>query len=112
MLSERSGIVRFLTHHVIIAAAVAATVLGLAAPAGAVAAGTHGTGVTESAAARPTIRMGDRGAAVTYLQQRLTALRYDVGGVDGKFGSNTPHGVYASRTGPWSGAGSMTNWPG
>jgi peptidoglycan hydrolase-like protein with peptidoglycan-binding domain len=32
---------------------------------------------------------------VTYLQQRLIALRYDIGSVDGVFGYNTLHGVYA-----------------
>jgi peptidoglycan hydrolase-like protein with peptidoglycan-binding domain len=32
---------------------------------------------------------------VTYLQQRLIALRYDVGSVDGVFGYNTLHAVYA-----------------
>jgi peptidoglycan hydrolase-like protein with peptidoglycan-binding domain len=48
-----------------------------------------------AAAARPTVRYGSRGATVTYLQQRLTALHYDVGGVDGVFGNNTLHAVYA-----------------
>jgi peptidoglycan hydrolase-like protein with peptidoglycan-binding domain len=48
-----------------------------------------------TAAVRPTIRYGARGAAVVYLQQRLTALRYDVGAVDGIFGYNTLHGVQA-----------------
>jgi N-acetylmuramoyl-L-alanine amidase len=43
----------------------------------------------------PTLRYGVRGSAVVYLQQRLTALRYDVGGVDGTFGYNTLHAVYA-----------------
>src|SRR6266545_2525856 len=35
------------------------------------------------------------GTAVVYLQQRLTTLHYDVGGVDGIFGYNTLHAVYA-----------------
>jgi lipoprotein-anchoring transpeptidase ErfK/SrfK len=43
----------------------------------------------------PTLRYGARGTAVVYLQQRLTTLHYDVGGVDGSFGSNTLHAVYA-----------------
>jgi len=43
----------------------------------------------------PTIRYGARGSAVVYLQQRLTALHYDLGGVDGVFGYNTLHAVYA-----------------
>jgi hypothetical protein len=40
-------------------------------------------------------RLDRRGPDVVYLQQRLTALRYDVGSVDGVFGSSTLHGVYA-----------------
>jgi peptidoglycan hydrolase-like protein with peptidoglycan-binding domain len=48
-----------------------------------------------TATTRPTLRYGSRGAAVVYLQQRLTALRYDVGPVDGIFGYSTLHGVYA-----------------
>jgi N-acetylmuramoyl-L-alanine amidase len=43
----------------------------------------------------PTLRYGSTGAAVVYLQQRLTTLHYDVGGVDGVFGYNTLHAVYA-----------------
>jgi hypothetical protein len=43
----------------------------------------------------PTLRYGSRGSAVVYLQQRLTGLHYDVGGVDGIFGYNTLHAVYA-----------------
>jgi hypothetical protein len=45
--------------------------------------------------ARPTLRPGARGAHVLALQQRLAALRYDVGGVDGIFGDSTLHGVIA-----------------
>jgi peptidoglycan hydrolase-like protein with peptidoglycan-binding domain len=58
-------------------------------------AATAGAAATASATARPTIRYGARGASVVYLQQRLTALRYDVGGVDGIFGYSTLHGVLA-----------------
>jgi peptidoglycan hydrolase-like protein with peptidoglycan-binding domain len=47
------------------------------------------------AAAGPTLRVGSRGAHVTRLQQRLAALRYDVGAVDGVFGGETLHAVYA-----------------
>src|SRR6266511_2199832 len=43
----------------------------------------------------PPLRYGARGTAVVYLQQRLTTLHYDVGGVDGIFGYNTLHAVYA-----------------
>jgi N-acetylmuramoyl-L-alanine amidase len=52
-------------------------------------------GSASVAAARPTLRLGSRGSAVTSLQNRLTALRYDVGGVDGVFGSATFHAVVA-----------------
>ena len=44
---------------------------------------------------RPTLRVGSRGSAVTTLQQRLTALHYDAGPVDGVFGDSTFHGVVA-----------------
>ncbi len=46
-------------------------------------------------ASQPTLRYGSRGAAVATVQRRLTALRYDVGGIDGIFGYNTLHGVIA-----------------
>ena len=46
-------------------------------------------------AALPILRLGSHGAAVVTLQQRLTALHYDVAGVDGVFGENTLHVVYA-----------------
>jgi N-acetylmuramoyl-L-alanine amidase len=47
------------------------------------------------AAANPTLRMGSHGAAVVRLQRRLAALHYDIGAVDGSFGSQTFHGVVA-----------------
>ena len=47
------------------------------------------------AASRPVLRPGSSGAAVTALQRRLAALHYDVGRVDGTFGSSTLHGVCA-----------------
>jgi peptidoglycan hydrolase-like protein with peptidoglycan-binding domain len=68
-----------------------------AVPAAAVSAAAPGLRATATAAAYPTIRYRARGAAVTYLQQRLTALAYDVGGVDGIFGPDTLHAVYAFR---------------
>jgi peptidoglycan hydrolase-like protein with peptidoglycan-binding domain len=46
-------------------------------------------------AAMPTLRQGSRGPAVVTLQQKLTALRYDVGPIDGVFGDSTLHGVVA-----------------
>jgi len=47
------------------------------------------------AVANPTLRSGSRGAQVTRLQRRLRALHYDVGAVDGVFGGETLHAVYA-----------------
>ena len=42
-----------------------------------------------------TVRSGSRGADVTYLQQRLTALGYKPGTADGIFGSKTLAAVRA-----------------
>jgi N-acetylmuramoyl-L-alanine amidase len=50
---------------------------------------------TAATAAQPTLRNGSRGAQVTRLQQRLVTLHYDVGTVDGVFGNDTLHAVYA-----------------
>jgi N-acetylmuramoyl-L-alanine amidase len=47
------------------------------------------------AAAQPTLRNGSHGVQVTRLQQRLGALHYDAGTVDGVFGNETLHAVYA-----------------
>lgn len=68
-----------------------------AAPPGTTAWQGSTVGVTQMSAAlaRPVLRQGSRGSTVTYLQQRLAALRYDVGPVDGIFGSQTYHGVVA-----------------
>jgi len=70
---------------------------GLAMPASAAQAATTRsltTAVTVTAA-HPTLRNGSRGVQVTRLQQRLAALHYDVGSVDGVFGNDTLHAVYA-----------------
>jgi peptidoglycan hydrolase-like protein with peptidoglycan-binding domain len=65
-------------------------------PAASAAIGSHRTlTASTTTTAWPTLRYGARGSAVVYLQQRFTALRYDVGGVDGVFGYNTLHAVYA-----------------
>jgi N-acetylmuramoyl-L-alanine amidase len=48
-----------------------------------------------AATVRPVLRWGSWGPAVTYLQQRLVSLRYDVGPIDGSFGSQTYHAVVA-----------------
>ncbi|MFC0032288.1 L,D-transpeptidase family protein [Micromonospora chaiyaphumensis] len=66
-----------------------------AAPAAAAPTSAAATAVTLAASSQPTLRQGSRGAAVTTLQSRLTALRYDVGGVDGIFGPSTHHAVVA-----------------
>ena len=42
---------------------------------------------------RKTLRMGSVGSDVKYLQTRLTALGYHVGGIDGIFGVNTCNAV-------------------
>lgn len=50
---------------------------------------TDNTGAGNTAdTTRATVRSGSRGADVTYLQQRLTALGYKPGTADGIFGSN------------------------
>ncbi|MFG3601421.1 L,D-transpeptidase family protein [Micromonospora chersina] len=66
-----------------------------AAPAHASAAPATATAVTLAATSRPMLRQGSRGATVSMLQTRLTALHYDVGGVDGIFGPSTHHAVVA-----------------
>lgn len=88
------------------AVALLAAVAGLAtaSPAGAGSQSPAGTRVAEIASpavtanavsSMPVLRMGSRGSAVVYLQKRLAALHYDVGPIDGIFGSQTFHGVVA-----------------
>ena len=50
---------------------------------------------TAAMAAPPKLRKGDRGAAVTALQNELNALTYWCGSADGKFGATTQQAVYA-----------------
>lgn len=52
-----------------------------------------GTGAAD--AVGPTLRKGDRGSAVTTLQNRLNALRYWCGTPDGSFGHLTQQAVFA-----------------
>ncbi|MEW2329737.1 L,D-transpeptidase family protein [Micromonospora chersina] len=66
-----------------------------AAPVSAAPVAAAGAAVTLATAGQPMLRQGSRGAAVSALQARLTALRYDVGGVDGIFGPSTHHAVVA-----------------
>ena len=80
---------------------------GLAIPAPAAQAATAQAATAQAAIARvpaaaatvsaalPTLRHGSRGAQVTRLQRRLVALHYDLGTVDGVFGDETLHAVYA-----------------
>lgn len=49
----------------------------------------------ESDGDRKTIKFGDYGIHVVYLQQRLTAKGYGVGAIDGKFGNKTLEAVKA-----------------
>jgi N-acetylmuramoyl-L-alanine amidase len=58
-------------------------------------AGSGGSVMPLLASTNPTLRMGSHGSAVTRLQRRLAELHYDVGTVDGSFGSQTFHGVVA-----------------
>ena len=44
---------------------------------------------------RSTIRKGSKGDDVTYCQERLKALGFDPGTIDGKFGSKTKAAVEA-----------------
>ena len=60
---------------------------------------TDNTGAGNTAGTtRATVRSGSRGADVTYLQQRLTALGYKPGTADGIFGSKTLAAVRAFQT--------------
>ena len=105
MRLEKSRIARLPTRLTLVLLTVLAAVTALAGPAaagpvkaGSVKAGSVKAGRPVAAvavAAYPTLQYGARGSAVTYLQQRLVYLRYDVGGVDGVFGNNTLHAVYA-----------------
>lgn len=67
---------------------------------------TTSTTATTVAASAPGLGMGDSGAAVQALQQRLTDLKYDPGTIDGHYGTETWQAVVAfqksmglSRTG-------------
>lgn len=56
----------------------------------------NGVGAAGGAACkieRPTLRRGSKGADVTYLQQRLKEKGYNVGEIDGDFGSKTAKAV-------------------
>jgi N-acetylmuramoyl-L-alanine amidase len=85
---------RWLRSHILLAI-LSLTLALVPIPAAAGAAGTGQAMAGLTVATRPTLRYGSRGTHVIYLQQRLTALRYDAGPIDGIFGASTLHGVYA-----------------
>ena len=62
---------------------------------------------------QPLLRIGSRDPAVIQLQHRLATLHYDVGSIDGVFGSQTFQAWSPSRrsTG-WSVTGSWDRGPG
>ncbi len=76
-----------------------AVALSLAAgwPLGASPAATGAAPTTAALAVAtgPTLRIGDRGAAVRIVQRRLASLRYWLGAVDGRFGDATQQAVFA-----------------
>jgi lipoprotein-anchoring transpeptidase ErfK/SrfK len=76
----------------------------LALPAGTAAAGQAAPQLRPALAAapasammitQPVLRLGSSGPAVVQLQRRLATLHYDVGPIDGGFGSQTFHAVVA-----------------
>jgi N-acetylmuramoyl-L-alanine amidase len=95
MHSGDSRTARLPTYLSLVLFTVGAAVAAPAAPAVAAPATAARTVVATAVAARPTVKYGSHGSAVTYLQQRLIALHYDVGSVDGVLGYDTLHAVYA-----------------
>jgi hypothetical protein len=65
---------------------------GRAAPGHVRALGAPAAGV-RAAISQPVLRWGSTGTAVITLQQGLATLHYDVGAIDGTFGSDTYHAV-------------------
>lgn len=79
---------RSVASVVLLAAAVA-----LALPAGPVVPASPASALMITT--QPLLQLGSRGPAVVRLQHRLATLHYDVGPIDGIFGSSTYHGVVA-----------------
>ena len=75
--------------------ALLAPVLALAVPAAALATQSAAGERTTPAAAAGTVRFGAHGSAVKTLQQRLAALKYYPGPIDGQFGPDTQEAVWA-----------------
>lgn len=57
--------------------------------------GLYGEGEIPVETVKPTLRKGATGEDVVWLQERLTALGYGCGEIDGKFGTNTRNAVIA-----------------
>ena len=73
----------------------AATAAGEAAASTNAAVAAPASPASRVAAPRPVLRQGSTGTWVSTLQRRLHGLGYDVGTMDGNFGSQTFHGVVA-----------------
>jgi N-acetylmuramoyl-L-alanine amidase len=95
MQSKGSRMARLPTYLSMVLLAGLGAASAPAAPAVAAPAAASPTIAASAVAAWPTVKYGSHGSAVTHLQQRLIALHYDVGSVDGVFGNGTLHGVYA-----------------
>ena len=66
---------------------------------------------------RATIKMGSKGADVTYLQTRLTSKGYLVGQIDGDFGIKTKNAVmqfqrdvFPDKPKEWDGIVGVNTW--
>ncbi len=66
-----------------------------AVPAGAAAAPASAPAPAPAAAAGAVLKVGSKGAAVSALQQRLKALAYDPGPINGTFGAATQFALFA-----------------
>ena len=95
MHSKGSRTARLPTYLSLVLLTVLAAVSAVTGPAAAAPATASRQVAASAVAAWPTVKYGSSGSAVTYLQQRLAALHYDVGSADGAFGGNTLHAVYA-----------------
>jgi len=70
-------------------------VMALAVPTAASALSSGYTATTVPAAGTRILQLGMSGSAVKTLQQRLAALKYYPGSIDGRFGTNTLEAVWA-----------------
>jgi hypothetical protein len=72
-----------------------APVLALVVPVAASASSSGTVARTATSSAARSLQLGMSGAAVKQLQQRLAALKYYPGAIDGKFGTSTLEAVWA-----------------